>query len=201
MADCALVVVETSALSFPRARRCTARFGVPLVGEGMTTRKPRSPLHEDMEDTFTAIGEFVFQFSQLELTMRVLLGRALKLEGDRVDIVTAPYDFAALCRVTEGYLRTSPMCTPELERFLKKTFDRCQRLNQERVAIAHGTWLAPGTILDHVSRTTLKSTRRYETVEQIQKQIGEGQSLMTELGKLMTGINGQWPPIKKMFDR
>jgi hypothetical protein len=88
-----------------------------------------------MVETYEAIGEFVHQFSQLEFTIRVILGDALKIDEERLSILTASYDFATLCRVTHVYLRTSPASTPELETFLKKIFDRCLRLNQERVVI------------------------------------------------------------------
>jgi hypothetical protein len=47
---------------------------------------------------YTAIGQFIFEFSQLEFMIRHTLGTALDLrETDanaRFDIVTSPYDFA-----------------------------------------------------------------------------------------------------------
>ena len=50
------------------------------------------------------LAEFIFEFSQLEFTIRVALGRALDVgpigwDDERFDAVTSPSDFAALCRV------------------------------------------------------------------------------------------------------
>ena len=47
-----------------------------------------------------AIGRFVFQFSQLEYTIRVALGSTLSLpNGPIFHAVTASYDFRSLCQV------------------------------------------------------------------------------------------------------
>jgi hypothetical protein len=65
---------------------------------------------EQRASLFLAIGEFIFEFSQLEFTIRHALGTALDLNDDtRFDAVTSPYDFAALCRVTSAILQQ--MCT------------------------------------------------------------------------------------------
>lgn len=49
---------------------------------------------------FKVIGEFVFEYSQLEYYIKDVLSTALKLKPNQVDLVTAPYDFIALCNVT-----------------------------------------------------------------------------------------------------
>src|ERR1039458_720679 len=53
-------------------------------------------------DGCQAIGEFLFEFSQLEFTIRAVLAGRIKLAADYFDIVTAPYDFVALCNVTRA---------------------------------------------------------------------------------------------------
>jgi hypothetical protein len=48
-------------------------------------------------DLFMAIGEFIFEFSQLEFTIRHLLASALDLKGDKsFDAIVSPYDFRTL---------------------------------------------------------------------------------------------------------
>ncbi len=65
----------------------------------------------DMLSLFTAIGRFMFEFSQLESIIRHALGGALGLRETgadaQFDIVTSSYDFGALCRVTRAiFMRT-----------------------------------------------------------------------------------------------
>jgi hypothetical protein len=47
-----------------------------------------------------AIGKFIVQFSQLEFTIRHLLGSLLDLSDPQFNIVISSYDFATLCRVS-----------------------------------------------------------------------------------------------------
>jgi hypothetical protein len=48
---------------------------------------------------FRAIGRFTFELSQLEFSIRAVLAGHLELPAKYFDIVTAPYDFAMLCKV------------------------------------------------------------------------------------------------------
>jgi hypothetical protein len=62
----------------------------------------RAALHREAKERaelFLAIGEFIFEFLQLEFTIRFALATLLNLH-DKFDAVTSPYDFATLCRVT-----------------------------------------------------------------------------------------------------
>jgi hypothetical protein len=84
-----------------------------------------------------AIGNFMFEFSQLEFTVRAVLQGRLKIEKEFFDIVIGPYDFRILCAVT---MRVSCIRFPERTDELKKLFNECQTLNDKRVHIAHGVW-------------------------------------------------------------
>jgi hypothetical protein len=64
-----------------------------------------------MLSLYTAIGQFMFEFSQLEFIIRHALGDALALReiGDEAqfDIVVSPYDFGTRCNVTKAiFMRT-----------------------------------------------------------------------------------------------
>jgi len=66
--------------------------------------RPRSVTKEALQreaarlsGSFKQIGAFVFQFSQLEFSIRVVLGGILQLTDEQFDAVTAPYDFLILC--------------------------------------------------------------------------------------------------------
>ena len=74
----------------------------------MSTKSPEDVEAEKRKllSLYTAIGQFVFEFSQLEFIIRHALGEALALKetgaNAQFDIVTAPYDFVALCNVTKA---------------------------------------------------------------------------------------------------
>jgi inorganic pyrophosphatase len=92
-------------------------------------------------ELFLAIGEFIFEFSQLEFTIRHLLACMLDLKDDKsFDTIVSPYDFRTLCDVTSSYIQDAADCDDDLRTHVKKTFDSCKALNDERVRVAHGTW-------------------------------------------------------------
>lgn len=61
---------------------------------------------EKVKSLYLAIGQFMFEFSQLEFTIRHLLGEILEFKDTGpdalFDILISPYDFATLCNVTKA---------------------------------------------------------------------------------------------------
>jgi hypothetical protein len=105
------------------------------------------------QELYSAIGEFIFWFSQLEFTIKARLAGALELDDQLFDIVIGPYDFAMLCTVTEKTLgKGNPAQVKEIEKY----FNQCRKLNQEtRVTVAHGSWTTGGA--RQISRNTLEA--------------------------------------------
>jgi hypothetical protein len=130
--------------------------------------------------TFEAIGAFIFQFSQLEFTIRVMLSARLKLEEKQFDIVTAPYDFRMLCTVTREILVQQ---YPDQKSDIQNLFNRCLKLNDDRVRVAHGLWSDDGRaiIARHVTRSSLKAEHFFENPAAIAKLTDTAQSLMAEI--------------------
>jgi len=127
-----------------------------------------------------AVGRFTFEFSQLEFTIRVALLACLELPQEYFDIVTAPYDFAMLCKVTrEALSLKTPERAAELEQWCKD----CLKLNDDRVRIAHGTWtLGPdGPSVRHVSRNSLKARHYFGTTAEIDRLSDEAQRLLQQI--------------------
>src|ERR1700722_6671759 len=97
-----------------------------------------TPLGVDMEAVrrelagnarvFEAIGRFIFQFSQLEFTMKAFLAAQIGLADKHFDAVTAPYDFRMLCAVTQAI---SLMRFPEQKKAIESLFSRCLSLNDD----------------------------------------------------------------------
>jgi hypothetical protein len=136
---------------------------------------------------YTALGQFVFEFSQLEYVIRYFLGEALGLGDDRFDVVTSPYDFAALCRVSCQVWLTTPGLTNKERKWVEPYFKECLKLNDQRVRILHGTWFAnsAGAGARHVSRSTLKANFFFnkDTVKEIKKAAQKAATLRLEMVK------------------
>ena len=80
------------------------------------TRKGEVVEFPDKPEQYQAMGKFVYQFSQLEYTIRYLLSDLLELTPDQFHIITAPYDFAALCRVVCSFIQSIPYCDEATEK-------------------------------------------------------------------------------------
>lgn len=151
---------------------------------------------KEKDELCLAIGEFIYEFSQLEFTMRDLLGSLLELEGERFDIVTSPYDFTTLCTVAHNCLIRLSDCSDKLKAHSEKTFNDCKGLNTDRVRIAHGAWIEGGGAR-HVSRQTLKASTYFLTPQEIRQKTAEAQRLMTAIVNILIGDPEDWPDILK----
>jgi hypothetical protein len=101
------------------------------------------------------IGEFIFEFSQLEEIIRGQLRLALKLKDEHSNAVLAPYDFATLCNVAKTILSIE---YPHKVEQIGTLFNKCLTLNTERVRIVHGLWTVDetGSRAQHIVRSTWK---------------------------------------------
>ena len=110
----------------------------------------------DAERTYRAIGRFVFEFSQVEYTIRHYLASEIGLKEEYFTAVMESYDVALLCAVAKQVLITS-RAEDESAR-IRKLLDELYVLNAERVRVAHGLWVPhrEGGTVHHVSRSNLK---------------------------------------------
>ena len=132
---------------------------------------------DENDPLYLAIGKFIFWFSQLEFTIKVVLASYLKLEDQQFDVVVSPYDFLVLCTVAEKTLKLDfdKQYHPTLESF----FNRCKKLNQEaRIVVAHGNWTNAGA--RHVSRQTLEAKFHFEKPEKLAEAADLARRLMQE---------------------
>jgi hypothetical protein len=137
---------------------------------------------KERQEGFRRIGEFLFWFSQLEFTIRARLEHALGLPDELAEAVTTPYDFAVLCTVTTTVLLSH--YPPEQKPDIERVFNACKRLNDERVRVAHGTWLhliQTGLIARHASRSKLKGDFFFQDPETLPKLTAEAQRLMQQV--------------------
>jgi hypothetical protein len=130
---------------------------------------------------FQAIGAFVFEFSQLDFTIRAFLAGLLKLPDAQFDIVTGPYDFAMLCRVSR---EIAIQRFPKQKAAIEDVFNRCLKLNDDRVKVAHGMWsdTTDGRLAArHVGRNSLKAKFYFGDPKELPGLRETAQKLMKEV--------------------
>jgi hypothetical protein len=148
-------------------------------------RQPKPPIDMDLVRAsaeeraigFLGIGRFLFEFSQLEFTIRVELANLLELNDDAFDIVTSPYDFTALCNVT---CKMRCLKSPKRKDEFEKLFNACRELNNTRVIVAHGMWVddMDGLSARHVSRQTLEAKFHSFKNDELERFAAEAQRLL-----------------------
>jgi hypothetical protein len=123
------------------------------------------------------IGRFMFEFSQLEFSIRAVLVSRLRLSEEYFNIVTGPYDFAKQCNVTR---EVSIVKYPERKTQLQKLFRACLKLNESRVLVAHGMWLddLDGLSLRIVSRGTFQTHVHSFKRDELERLAEKAQELM-----------------------
>ena len=168
----------------------------------MNTRKTPEEIdaeRKNMQRLYLAIGQFIFEFSQLEWMIRHLLGEALALYDDaRFHAVTSPYDFAALCRVTRNVAKLIPGCTDADKAELDAIFSGCLKVNDDRVRVAHGTWFISneeGMGSRHVSRSSLEPKVYYSRITDIDKVSQEIATLKSKIVQFLIGPKSEWGTI------
>lgn len=152
---------------------------------------------ENLRRLYLAIGQFIFEFSQLEFMIRHLLGEALELHDDaRFHAVTSPYDFATLCRVTRNISMAIPGCTEADKAELDAIFSGCLKVNDDRVHIAHGTWFISneeGMGTRHVSRQSLEPKVYYSRIDDIDVVSQQVATLRSRIVQFLIGPKSEWP--------
>src|SRR5580704_4474259 len=106
----------------------------------MTANKPPSPMstQEDAEKTYRAIGRFIFEFSQMEFTLRHFLGSEIGLKDAYFTPIIESYDLAMLCAVAKQVLMTSRGKDGSAR--LRMLLDEVYAPNADRVRVEHGLW-------------------------------------------------------------
>jgi hypothetical protein len=147
-----------------------------------------------MLSLYAAIGQFMFEFSQLEFIIRHALREALALSeignDAQFDIVVSPYDFGSLCNVTKAIFMRTTRCEEDDRKEIESIMNACMTLNnEERVPIAHGTWFIDDTGLGarHVPRTRLETTTKFSRIADIDAAAQKAATLKTRLIKFICG--------------
>ena len=137
------------------------------------------------EKTYRAIGRFIFEFSQVEYTIRHYLAEEIGLKEEHFTPVVESYDAAMLCTVAkEVFAKRRPV---EFAARIKKGIDHFLRLNDDRKRVAHGLWVPfkEGGTVHYVPRS-LKAGRLQNQAEVLEKRADELIALRAELESAFT---------------
>src|ERR1700730_18485686 len=100
---------------------------------------------------YQEIGRFIFEFSQLEYTIRHHVGEKAGMNDEVADMVTANLDFARLC--STRLVRSAKEEEGKPEPALEKMINECRQINEIRTRVVHGLWVA-GTTYDRLIHTS-----------------------------------------------
>lgn len=137
---------------------------------------------EKMQSGYAELGEFMVEFSQLEFSIRAVIGGYLKIPSDLVNPILSEYQFVSLCRV---WKLLKNKFHPDTIEGAKKTLSELLALNEQRVRIAHGLW-TPGVETLEASHIAKSSGR----VNTYYSEPGELKSLTRECQRLMQEVIG-----------
>jgi hypothetical protein len=123
---------------------------------------------------FSAIGRFIYEFSQLEFTLKYYVAEAIGLNDQHFNTIVSQFDFARLCDVAESVLLQPRTDLPlsiegdlgeppashqqifqqviaehkaekrERTKRLKELIKECKSLNNDRIRVVHGLWTIAG---------------------------------------------------------
>jgi hypothetical protein len=119
-----------------------------------------TPVEKDR--IYREIGRFIFEFSQLEYTLRHHVSEMARLDEQYFDIITSAFDFAKLCTALLALSgqRNGGKPDPEVEKLIKT----CHEVNTVRLRVVHGLWVV-GSGHDraiHTSRNSMKSEVHFD---------------------------------------
>jgi hypothetical protein len=140
---------------------------------------------------YVLIGEFIVKFSQIEMWRRVAFTFfATGMPPESSDLILAKLDFQSLVAITSGLYEKRYAKAPDaLWKQVRGIFSQCLALNDERVRIAHGSWIVTDTEMHalHLSRQKMQWQVHFPSREDLKAQIAKLDALDAELQKLLSG--------------
>jgi hypothetical protein len=138
------------------------------------------------EQTYRAVGRFMFEFSQAEYAIRHYLGEAIGLDERYFSAVVESYDVGLLVTVTKKVFETSYDDCSQIETLL----NRFHELNTERIRVAHGLWVPSmdGGTVHYVSRNKLSPIRLTERAKELEKRADEACALRADLERAFSDM-------------
>lgn len=137
---------------------------------------------------FSAIGRFIFEFSQLEYTLKHHVAEQVNINDEHFTAVMT-HDFAVLCTIAESVLVRPGMAEDQTIR-LKELIKKCHSLNGDRVRIVHGLWFVGGEEgrLFRAPRGRVETKVYYEKADEVANLADLANSLRNELPNILYAV-------------
>jgi hypothetical protein len=148
-------------------------------------KKSDGEVRTDPEATYRAIGRFMFEFSQLEFTIRIRVALEAGIKDEHL-MALMTHDFAILCTAALEVLLPS-LHGKETKEGLRGLINDCRKLNNVRVRVAHGLWVPfdEGGTVHHVSRSNLKPSMNIDQAKHLEAQADEANRVRASFERLM----------------
>jgi hypothetical protein len=137
----------------------------------------------EAERFFSAIGRFIYEFSQLEYELKLHVAGAIGLKDEHFPAIMT-YDFAMLCTVAETVL--VPIYNPRQTANFQALIGKYRSLNDDRNRVVHGLWEIGmgGSGLIHVPRRKLEYTVHFRDSGALARKADLANDLREELRKI-----------------
>jgi hypothetical protein len=138
------------------------------------------PIEEDR--VYREIGRFIFEFSQLEYTLRHFVAEMARIDDQYFEVVTSAFDFAKLC---SALLALSAKKGGKADSTLKDLIAGCHEINTVRLRVVHGLWVV-GAGRDraiHTSRNSMKSEVYFDKPGDLDDQSNRCNKLRSDIEK------------------
>jgi hypothetical protein len=121
------------------------------------------------EQTYRAIGRFMFEFSQIEYMVRYYLAETIQLKEEYFSAVVESYDVGTLIAVAKQVFKKAR--EKENGADIERLLSQYHKLNDDRKRVAHGLWVPflEGGTVHYVSRTKLSSSRFTDQAKELEK--------------------------------
>jgi hypothetical protein len=141
--------------------------------------------HHEADETYLAIGHFMFEFSQLEMALRHFTALEAGVK-DRYFNAVMTHDFSLLCTMAQELMGRSWKSSDKQKRFAE-IIKQCRKMNDVRVRVAYGLWVPfkGGGTLHHVSRSSLKSQMSADQANELEERAKATNQLRFEFETLM----------------
>ena len=140
------------------------------------------------EETYRAIGHFIFQFSQAEYAIRHYLSEEIGLDEQHFSAVVENYDVGVLCTVAKEVFGKSRANTNAAE--IVELIKKFRALSNNRNRVAHGLWVPfkDGGTVHHVPRGNLKPCTTANQAAELDKLADAACSLRAELERALSSL-------------
>ena len=97
-----------------------------------------------MNQPFEAIGRYIYFFSHVEGTLRLVIMELLGLSDQQFNRLMPVIDFGAICNVIKATIPEKLHASRAKQ--ANDLISRAQKSNEDRIRVAHGSWAPWGAV-------------------------------------------------------